>query len=86
MAFCKRSAIARQLTNYLTEPLFIPATKRAEFLDRYLAEHGKPVGPLHRLPISMKDTFKIAGVDPLSLWRRCALSQQNQFTAREPAA
>ncbi len=62
-AFCKRAAIAQQLTNCLTEPLFTSALQRAEFLDNYLAEHGKPLGPLHGLPVSMKDTFNIAGVD-----------------------
>jgi Asp-tRNA(Asn)/Glu-tRNA(Gln) amidotransferase A subunit family amidase len=62
-AFCKRAAIAQQLTNCLTEPLFISALHRAKFLDSYLADHGKPFGPLHGLPVSMKDTFNIAGVD-----------------------
>jgi Asp-tRNA(Asn)/Glu-tRNA(Gln) amidotransferase A subunit family amidase len=62
-AFCKRAAIAQQLTNCLTEPLFASALQRADFLDKFLAEQGKPLGPLHGLPISMKDTFKIAGVD-----------------------
>jgi Asp-tRNA(Asn)/Glu-tRNA(Gln) amidotransferase A subunit family amidase len=62
-AFCKRAAIAQQLTNCLTEPLFASALQRADFLDTYLAERGTALGPLHGLPISMKDTFNIAGVD-----------------------
>jgi Asp-tRNA(Asn)/Glu-tRNA(Gln) amidotransferase A subunit family amidase len=62
-AFCKRAAVAQQLTNCLTEPLFASALRRADFLDKYLAEQGKPFGPLHGLPISMKDTFNIVGVD-----------------------
>lgn len=62
-AFCKRAAIAQQLTNCLTEPLFANALQRAISLDKHLVEHGRPFGPLHGLPISMKDTFNIAGVD-----------------------
>ncbi|KAK1674076.1 amidase [Colletotrichum godetiae] len=62
-AFCHRSAIAQQLTNCLTEPLFDTALKRAQFLDDYLRDHGAPLGPLHGLPVSVKDTFNVAGVD-----------------------
>lgn len=35
------------------------ALKRAEYLDDYLAEKGETVGPLHGLPISLKDQFRI---------------------------
>jgi Asp-tRNA(Asn)/Glu-tRNA(Gln) amidotransferase A subunit family amidase len=63
LAFCKRAAITQQLTNCLTEPLFNSALHRAEFLDQYYAEHGKPLGTLHGLPVSVKDTFNITGVD-----------------------
>ncbi|OHE96908.1 amidase [Colletotrichum orchidophilum] len=62
-AFCHRSAIAQQLTNCLTEPLFATALERAQFLDDYLRHHGAPLGPLHGLPVSVKDTFNVAGVD-----------------------
>lgn len=62
-AFCKRAAIAQQVTNCLTEPLFDTAIARAKELDDYLAKNGKPIGPLHGLPISLKDTFKIKGYD-----------------------
>lgn len=62
-AFCKRAAIAHQLTNCLTEPLFTSAIQRAGYLDRYLVQHGKPVGPLHGLPVSFKDSFNITGTD-----------------------
>ena len=63
LAFCKRAAIAQQLTNCLTEPLFTSALQRAESLDQYLAKNDKPLGPLHGLPVSLKDSFNIAGVD-----------------------
>lgn len=62
-AFCHRAAIAQQLTNCLTEPLFDSAIARAKHLDTYLRTHKKPLGPLHGLPISVKDTFNIKGVD-----------------------
>ncbi|KAL8842234.1 MAG: hypothetical protein Q9170_000640 [Blastenia crenularia] len=62
-AFCKRAAISNQLLSTITEPLFASALSRARFLDDYLARNGFPYGPLHGLPISVKDTFNIAGVD-----------------------
>ncbi|KAF2816531.1 amidase [Mytilinidion resinicola] len=62
-AFCKRAAIAQQLTNCLTEILFDEALARAAHLDAHLAAGNPPVGPLHGLPISLKDTFKIPGYD-----------------------
>ncbi|KPI43877.1 putative amidase [Cyphellophora attinorum] len=62
-AFCHRAAIAQQLTNCLTEPLFSQAIERAKFLDKYLTETGQTLGPLHGLPMTVKDTFDYAGVD-----------------------
>ncbi|KAL4970514.1 putative general amidase [Aspergillus stella-maris] len=62
-AFCKRAAIAHQLTRCLTEPLFDSAIKRAEELDAHLKRTGTPIGPLHGLPVSIKDSFNIRGVD-----------------------
>ena len=62
-AFCKRAAIAQQLTNCITEPLFSSAIARAKELDASLSQEGRVFGPLHGLPISIKDSFDIAGVD-----------------------
>ena len=62
-AFCKRAAIAQQLTNCLTEIVFEDAIARAKALDEDFKRTGKPKGPLHGLPISLKDTFKIKGYD-----------------------
>ncbi|EFE41346.1 general amidase GmdB [Trichophyton verrucosum HKI 0517] len=62
-AFCKRAAAAHQLTNCLSETLFPEAIKTAQALDTHLAATGKPLGPLHGLPISIKDNFNIAGKD-----------------------
>ncbi|KAH8649975.1 amidase signature domain-containing protein [Xylariales sp. PMI_506] len=60
VAFSKRAAIAGQLTNCLTETMFEEAEKRARYLD-FLREKGETAGPLHGLPISLKDTFQIVG-------------------------
>ncbi|KAL3484516.1 amidase [Aspergillus germanicus] len=61
-AFCKRAAIAQQLTSCLTETFFDVALKRAMFLDDHLQRTGKPIGPLHGLPISIKESFSVAGI------------------------
>lgn len=65
-AFCKRAAIAQQLTSCLTETMFPTALARAKQLDDHLEATGKPVGPLHGVPISLKETFNVKGV-PSSL-------------------
>ncbi|TAQ86469.1 hypothetical protein B7494_g5206 [Chlorociboria aeruginascens] len=62
-AFCKRAALAHQLLNCSLE--FFPemALARAKELDEYLQKNGKTVGPLHGLPISLKDQFRIKGLE-----------------------
>lgn len=62
-AFSKRAAIAQQLVNCLTETFFDDALARAEHLDDHLKRTGNTIGPLHGLPISLKDTFKVKGYD-----------------------
>ncbi|KIW39567.1 uncharacterized protein PV06_08169 [Exophiala oligosperma] len=54
---------AHEKTNCLTEPLFESAVERARELDQYYRKTGKLVGPLHGIPMSLKDQFDIAGVD-----------------------
>jgi len=51
-AFLRRAALAQKLVNCITELMPQAALSRAAYLDAYLKEHGKPVGPLHgvRLP------------------------------------
>ncbi|KAF7560568.1 hypothetical protein G7046_g3584 [Stylonectria norvegica] len=64
VAFCKRAAIAQQLTNCLTEIFFDKAIERARQLDKERLENpGKTLRPLHGLPISLKDSFQISGYD-----------------------
>jgi amidase len=62
-AICKRAAVAQQLLNCITEICFDEAIHRAEELDTYFAKEGKTIGPLHGLPISLKDQFNIKGLD-----------------------
>ncbi|KAJ4152102.1 hypothetical protein NW765_017611 [Fusarium oxysporum] len=61
VAFCKRAAIAQQLTSCLTEIFFDDAIERARYLDAHLTTTGKVIGPLHGLPISLKDSFQVEG-------------------------
>jgi Asp-tRNA(Asn)/Glu-tRNA(Gln) amidotransferase A subunit family amidase len=62
-AFCKRAAIAQQVCNCLTEILFTDAILHAKYLDQEYKRTGKTLGPLHGVPISLKDTFKVKGYD-----------------------
>ncbi|KAH8819425.1 amidase signature domain-containing protein [Xylogone sp. PMI_703] len=58
-AFCKRAIVAQQLTNCLTEIFVDSALERAQYLDEYFAREGKPIGPFHGLPISLKDILMV---------------------------
>ncbi|KAI7493968.1 acetamidase [Hortaea werneckii] len=60
-AFCKRAAVAHQLTNCLTIVMFDEALAHAKRLDEHFTRTGTTVGPLHGLPISLKDNFNIPG-------------------------
>ncbi|KAK9480277.1 amidase signature domain-containing protein [Lipomyces japonicus] len=62
-AFCKRSAIAQQALNCLTEIFYDKALERAKWLDDEFKRTGKPVGPLHGLPICLKDSVNVKGYD-----------------------
>ncbi|KAJ6510887.1 amidase signature domain-containing protein [Mycena sanguinolenta] len=61
LAFAKRAAIAHQLLCCLTDFFLEDALTRAKELDDYYAKTGKLVGPLHDLPISIKDHISLAG-------------------------
>ncbi|KAG0708899.1 general amidase [Suillus ampliporus] len=62
-AFSKRAIIAHQLVNCLTEIFVDRALARAAELDDHLKKTGKVVGPLHGLPISLKDQLCIKGLE-----------------------
>ncbi|ORX35483.1 amidase signature domain-containing protein [Kockovaella imperatae] len=62
-AFFHRACIAHQLTNCLTEVFFDRALERAAELDRHLKATGQVLGPLHGLPISLKDQIDVQGTE-----------------------
>lgn len=57
-------------TNCLTEILFPEALARAKFLDDHLGQTGEVIGPLHGLPISLKDCL-ITPPHPSSIGMAC---------------
>ncbi|ODQ54789.1 Acetamidase [Saitoella complicata NRRL Y-17804] len=60
-AFCHRAAVAQQLVNCCAEIFFEKALAQAKELDDYYEKNGKPIGPLHGLPVSLKDQFRVKG-------------------------
>ncbi|KAH7928245.1 general amidase [Leucogyrophana mollusca] len=62
-AFYKRAIIAQQLVNCLTEIFVEQAFARAKELDDHLKRTGQVLGPLHGLPISLKDQLAIKGLE-----------------------
>ncbi len=62
-AFLQRAGLASRLANCCTELLPAEALERAKFLDDHFSENGKPVGPLHGLPISVKEHVGMKGLD-----------------------
>ncbi|KAL8866321.1 MAG: hypothetical protein Q9198_008940, partial [Flavoplaca austrocitrina] len=56
-AFCHRASLAHQLT------FFDAAIEDAKSLDAYYLKNQKPIGPLHGLPVSLKDQFHVKGVE-----------------------
>ncbi|KAJ6530042.1 amidase signature domain-containing protein [Mycena vulgaris] len=60
-AFAKRAAIAHQFLTCLADFFLDEALVRAKELDEYYEKTGQLVGPLHGLPISIKDHVHLAG-------------------------
>ena len=77
-AYLRRAALAQELVstisvarlwthsyfkvNCITELLPEPALSRARDLDRHMEEKQQPVGPLHGLPISVKEHIGMKGL------------------------
>ncbi|CAK7236661.1 hypothetical protein SBRCBS47491_009714 [Sporothrix bragantina] len=61
LAFCKRSAIGQQALNCATDMFFDEALAKAREYDVFRLETGTTKGPLHGLPLSVKDVFDQKG-------------------------
>ncbi|KAJ5175366.1 amidase [Penicillium canariense] len=55
VAFLKRAVLGQQLLNFATEFLADEAIARAQELDKHYKQTGQLVGPLHGVPISVKE-------------------------------
>ncbi|KAL7665386.1 amidase [[Candida] zeylanoides] len=60
-AFAHRATIAHQFTNCALQLFIGEGLERASYLDDYLKKNGKPFGPLHGLPISLKEHLDYRG-------------------------
>ncbi|ANB14064.1 Amd2p [Sugiyamaella lignohabitans] len=60
-AYLRAAVIAQHAVNCITELLPEEALATAQKLDNYLRENGKTIGPLHGLPISIKEMCQIKG-------------------------
>ena len=61
-AYCHRAALAHQVLNCCSDIFFDEALERARELDEKRSEGGV-VGPLHGIPISLKDQVDLVGKD-----------------------
>ncbi|KAJ7702411.1 amidase [Mycena rosella] len=62
-AYIARAALAHETTNCVTEVLFTEALEQAKILDDEFASSNTLRGPLHGVPISVKDQYDVVGVD-----------------------
>ncbi|AQZ18136.1 (ZYRO0G12672g) [Zygosaccharomyces parabailii] len=60
-AFIKSAIIAQLATNCVMEFLFPEALEKAASLDAYLQQHGTLRGPLHGIPVSLKEHMCMKG-------------------------
>lgn len=67
-AFCKRAAVLQQLTRCCTEMFFPRALEQARSIDEHFAKTGELAGPLHGLPVSLKDGFDVKDCDTSVGW------------------
>ncbi|KAF6787897.1 amidase [Colletotrichum sojae] len=62
-AYIKKAIATHKETNCFTEVVFEDALQRAKELDAHFLKNGKVVGPLHGVPVTLKDQFNVKGVD-----------------------
>jgi amidase len=60
-AFFKRAVIAHQFTDCLLEIVYEEGLERAKYLDDLYEKTGKLIGPLHGVPISLKEHYDFEG-------------------------
>ncbi|KAI6754709.1 hypothetical protein HG530_012461 [Fusarium avenaceum] len=63
LAYIGRACEAQAKTNCLTEICFDDAIDQAKQLDDFQRENSRLIGPLHGVPMSVKDQFNIKGLD-----------------------
>ncbi|KAK2054570.1 amidase [Colletotrichum caudatum] len=61
-AYIARACAAQSKTNCLAETCFDDAIERARELDGFQRTHGRLIGPLHGVPVSVKDQVDIKGL------------------------
>lgn len=60
-AYAKTATVAHQLTNCAMELFLDEGLERAKELDNIFSKTGKTVGPLHGLPVSLKEHYAFKG-------------------------
>ena len=70
LVYCFASIEANKKTNCLTEIMFQEAIDNAVRLDEHLKQSNSPIGPLHGIPFSIKDTFDIKGFGNVELEKK----------------
>lgn len=80
-AFCARAAIAHQLVNCLTDFFPEEALAQAKVLDEEFARSGKIVGPLHGMPMAVKDIMAVKGKVTTLAWVAWVDSQPSPLDA-----
>ncbi|KAH6951951.1 amidase, partial [Fusarium avenaceum] len=63
LAYIGRACEAQAKTNCLTEICFDDAIDQAKQLDEFQRKNNRLIGPLHGVPMSVKDQFNIKGLD-----------------------
>lgn len=80
-AFCARAALAHQLCNCLTEFSPQQAIAQAKALDDDFEKTGKLVGPLHGMPMAVKDIMHVKDSVVTMAWVAWADNAGSTFDA-----
>ncbi|KAF8325793.1 amidase signature enzyme [Cantharellus anzutake] len=77
-AYIRRAIVAHEETNCITEVMFVLAIEEARRLDEEFANTGVLRGPLHGVPISLKDLYHVQGVDSTIGFTRWAYKPRSE--------